>query len=182
MFLPPDLLAGVAKERHATLLAEAAADRRARQARLAAKQARREARLARRETGQARRAAAPRPSTGLWLARLVRPWRPERRALAEIPRAHPLSRDAPAPARLPVILRDGSQVLIRPVQDSDRPLLPDGFGRLSDKSRWMRFRTAKRELTPVRADGWLADRGAGRDAIRRGLVRADVAPGRGPPG
>jgi len=106
MFLPPDMLAGIARERQATMLAEAESDRRARQARLAARQVRRAGR-------QARRAAGP-----------------------------------AGPLRPPVILRDGSLVLIRPVQEGDAPLLADGFGRLSAESRWMRFLMAKQELSP----------------------------------
>jgi RimJ/RimL family protein N-acetyltransferase len=47
-----------------------------------------------------------------------------------------------------VVLRDGSRVLIRPVQSADAPLLADGFARLSATSRWMRFLTPKKELTP----------------------------------
>jgi RimJ/RimL family protein N-acetyltransferase len=49
----------------------------------------------------------------------------------------------------PVVLRDGSRVLIRPVRRTDAPLLADGFTRLSATSRWMRFLTAKRELSPA---------------------------------
>src|ERR1700722_7208952 len=113
MFIPPDLLAGISKEKHARMLAQAEADRLGRELRRARKQARRAAALARRAT----------------------------------PRA-PLGRPADAPARLPVTLRDGSRVLIRPVVGSDAPLLADGFGRLSSRSRWMRFHTAKRELKP----------------------------------
>ena len=87
-----------------------------------AREARRARKQARRETALARRASA-RPGA-------------------------PLGRPADAPARLPVTLRDGSQVLIRPVVASDGPLLADGFGRLSSQSRWMRFLTAKKELKP----------------------------------
>lgn len=47
----------------------------------------------------------------------------------------------------PVVLRDGSRVTIRPVREADAALLADGFGRLSARSRWMRFLTAKTELT-----------------------------------
>ena len=46
-----------------------------------------------------------------------------------------------------VMLRDGSAVLIRPVQGDDAPLLADGFARLSAKSRRSRFLTGKEELT-----------------------------------
>jgi hypothetical protein len=48
-----------------------------------------------------------------------------------------------------VVLRDGSQVLIRQVRGANAPELTDGFGRLSAESRWMRFVTAKRELPPA---------------------------------
>jgi RimJ/RimL family protein N-acetyltransferase len=47
------------------------------------------------------------------------------------------------------VLRDGSRVLIRPVQSADAPLLADGFARLSATSRWMRFLTPKKELSPA---------------------------------
>ena len=45
------------------------------------------------------------------------------------------------------MLRDGSEVLIRPVQSADAPLLADGFARLSARSRQMRFLTVKKELS-----------------------------------
>jgi RimJ/RimL family protein N-acetyltransferase len=47
------------------------------------------------------------------------------------------------------VLRDGSEVLIRPIQSADAPLLADGFARLSDRSRQMRFLTVKKELSPA---------------------------------
>ena len=47
----------------------------------------------------------------------------------------------------PAVLRDGAQVLIRPVRSSDAPLLADGFARLSARSRQMRFLTAKQTLS-----------------------------------
>src|ERR1700733_11709617 len=47
------------------------------------------------------------------------------------------------------VLRDGSPVLIRPVRSTDAPLLADGFTRLSATSRWMRFLTPKKELSPA---------------------------------
>jgi RimJ/RimL family protein N-acetyltransferase len=50
---------------------------------------------------------------------------------------------------MPTVLRDGSEVLIRPVEAADAPLLADGFARLSARSRQMRFLTAKRELSPA---------------------------------
>ena len=49
----------------------------------------------------------------------------------------------------PVVLRDGSAVLIRPVRSADAPLLADGFARLSDRSRRLRFLSPKQELSPV---------------------------------
>jgi RimJ/RimL family protein N-acetyltransferase len=48
-----------------------------------------------------------------------------------------------------VVLRDGSQVLIRPVRPADAGLLADGFTRLSAESRRMRFLTAKDQLRPA---------------------------------
>ena len=58
----------------------------------------------------------------------------------------------PGPPRLaaegtPVVLRDGSAVLIRPVRSTDAPLLADGFARLSPRSRQMRFLGAKTTLS-----------------------------------
>src|SRR5689334_13308164 len=49
----------------------------------------------------------------------------------------------------PVVLRDGSTVVIRPVRGTDAPLLADGFTRLSARSRQMRFLTRKNEPTPT---------------------------------
>ncbi len=46
-----------------------------------------------------------------------------------------------------VVLRDGSEVLIRQVQSADAALLADGFARLSTKSRQLRFLTPKKELS-----------------------------------
>jgi RimJ/RimL family protein N-acetyltransferase len=63
-------------------------------------------------------------------------------------RARP-RRAASGPAGMQAVLRDGSRVLIRPVQSADAPLLADGFARLSATSRWMRFLTPKKELTPA---------------------------------
>ena len=47
----------------------------------------------------------------------------------------------------PVVLRDGSKVLIRQVQRTDAPLLADGFTRLSAHSRRMRFLGRKDSLS-----------------------------------
>ena len=51
------------------------------------------------------------------------------------------------PEGRPVVLRDGSVVLIRQVRSTDAPLLADGFGRLSAASRQMRFLGVKKELS-----------------------------------
>lgn len=47
----------------------------------------------------------------------------------------------------PVVLRDGSEVVIRPVREADAVLLADGFARLSAESRHLRFLTAKPVLS-----------------------------------
>jgi RimJ/RimL family protein N-acetyltransferase len=51
------------------------------------------------------------------------------------------------PEGSPVVLRDGSAVLIRQVRSTDAPLLADGFARLSAASRQMRFLGVKKELS-----------------------------------
>ena len=56
---------------------------------------------------------------------------------------------ATGPAAQQAVLRDGSRVLIRQVRSGDAPLLADGFTRLSTTSRWMRFLTPKKELSPA---------------------------------
>src|SRR6516225_7504158 len=57
------------------------------------------------------------------------------------------ARPEPAAEGTPVVLRDGSQVQIRPVRGSDAPLLADGFARLSARSRQMRFLSPKHSLS-----------------------------------
>jgi len=47
----------------------------------------------------------------------------------------------------PVVLRDGSAVLIRQVRGTDAPLLADGFTRLGAASRQMRFLGVKKNLS-----------------------------------
>ena len=63
----------------------------------------------------------------------------------------PAAREKPARGRpergRPVRLRDGSAVLIRPVRPADDGLLADGFARLSDRSRRMRFLGSKEALS-----------------------------------
>jgi len=51
------------------------------------------------------------------------------------------------PQGRPVVLRDGSAVLIRQVRSTDAPLLADGFARLSAASRRMRFMGVKKDLS-----------------------------------
>ena len=91
-------------------------------------------------TNPAGSAAGPpvalRPPPG-WLPHWLRPGR------GRLPGHRP----RPAVPGRPVALRDGSKVLIRPVQPADAPLLADGFARLSDKSRRMRFLARKDQLS-----------------------------------
>jgi RimJ/RimL family protein N-acetyltransferase len=59
------------------------------------------------------------------------------------------ARPAPPEAETsPVVLRDGSRVLVRPIRSTDARLLAEGFARLSDRSRRMRFLGQKEELSP----------------------------------
>ena len=48
-----------------------------------------------------------------------------------------------------VVLRDRSQVLIRPVRSTDAALIAEAFARLSERSRRMRFLGKKDELAPA---------------------------------
>jgi RimJ/RimL family protein N-acetyltransferase len=122
--LSPYIHAALAHERHQAFLAQAETDRRARQARL---------HRLRDGTGAARR-SPPR-----WRPAWLRPGRS--RLLGHWPRSV-------VPGR-PVILRDGSTVLIRRVHSADAPLLGDGFARLSARSRQLRFLTPKKGLSPA---------------------------------
>jgi RimJ/RimL family protein N-acetyltransferase len=119
----PDILAAPARERSGTFLAEAEAAPRARQARR------------HRHPG---RASGTRPTP---LRRLL-PWLQGRRL-------RPGGLPRPAAEGTPLVLRDGSAVLIRQVRSTDAPLLADGFARLSPRSRWMRFLSAKTTLSPA---------------------------------
>jgi RimJ/RimL family protein N-acetyltransferase len=119
------IYAALARERRETVLAaEAEAVRRAGQARSHRQRA---------STSVARRAPLRLLST--WLSpdwsRLLR-HRPRSAATGER-----------------VVLRDGSQVLVRQVQGADAQLLADGFARLSAQSRRLRFMTPKKELSPA---------------------------------
>ena len=49
----------------------------------------------------------------------------------------------------PVMLRDGSMVLVRPIQPADAPLLVEGFARLSPESRRRRFLIGKHALSSI---------------------------------
>jgi RimJ/RimL family protein N-acetyltransferase len=122
--LSPYIHAALAHERHQTFLAQAETERRAQQARLQQQQA---------GTTGARR--SPRRRNPAWLqhgrSRLLGHW------------------PGSAATGRPVILRDGSAVLIRPVRSADAPLVADGFARLSARSRQLRFLTPKKELSPA---------------------------------
>jgi RimJ/RimL family protein N-acetyltransferase len=120
----PTIHAALVHERHQTFLSQAETDRRARQARLHRQQA---------GTSGARR--SPLRRRPAWLL-------PGR---SRLPGHWP----GPAVTGRPVVLRDGSTVLIRQVQSADVPLLADGFARLSARSRQLRFLTPKKELSPA---------------------------------
>jgi RimJ/RimL family protein N-acetyltransferase len=122
--LSPYILAALAHERHQAFLAEAETDRQARQAR-----------LHRLRDG----AGAARRSPWRWRPAWLRPGRS--RLLGHRPGSAVTGR--------PVVLRDGSTVLIRPVRSADAPLVADGFARLSARSRQLRFLTPKKELSPA---------------------------------
>ena len=64
-----------------------------------------------------------------------------------VPAAGPAPAKSSAAASAPVVLRDGSAVLIRQVRGTDAPLLADGFARLSAASRQMRFLGVKKDLS-----------------------------------
>ena len=126
--------AALAHERASTFMAEAEANRRARQARPV--------------RPRADTSASSRTPLGLISRWLRDGWRHR-------PAQQPVAEGTPAMAAgtlavadgTPAVLRDGSQVLIRPVRGSDAPLLADGFARLSARSRQMRFLTAKQTLS-----------------------------------
>jgi RimJ/RimL family protein N-acetyltransferase len=62
-------------------------------------------------------------------------------------RAQARGRRRPEAGERTVVLRDGSGVLVRPVRSTDAGLLADGFVRLSERSRRMRFLGPKDELS-----------------------------------
>jgi GNAT superfamily N-acetyltransferase len=47
-----------------------------------------------------------------------------------------------------VRLRDGSEAIVRPVEPEDKPLLLEGFTHFGEVSRYQRFMTAKKRLSP----------------------------------
>jgi len=118
----PDILAALARERSGALLAAAATARQARQAR---------------RHRQADRASGTRTTP----LRRLPPW--PQPGLSLRPGGPP----SLAAKGTPVVLRDGSTVLIRPVRSTDAPLLADGFARLSPQSRRMRFLGTKTTLS-----------------------------------
>jgi len=115
----PDILATPARERSGTVPAEAA-----------------------RRDRQARRYRHPDRASGTRTT-------PLRRLLPWLPGRSPRPGGPPRPAAEgpPVVLRDGSAVLIRQVRSTDAPLLADGFARLSPRSRWTRFLGTKTTLS-----------------------------------
>src|SRR5689334_13379214 len=129
MMIHPDIQAMLVRERSATLLAAAAAYRRGRQARAAAAPATAAPATAAPATA-APATAAPRAASAT--ARRAAASKTAARGTAE---------------RRQVVLRDGSAVLIRPVRFTDAPLLADGFARLSERSRRLRFLGRKTTLT-----------------------------------
>src|SRR5690349_19181276 len=122
--LSPYIYTALAHERHQAFLAQAETDRQVRQARSPRQQAG--------MSGARRWPLRQRPA---WLQPGLR------RLLGYRPRSAVTGR--------PVVLRDGSAVLIRPVRPVDAPLLADGFARLSARSRQLRFLTPKTELSPA---------------------------------
>jgi len=117
----PYMQTALADLRRSAFLAQAEAARQARQAR-----------LHRQPTGM--------PGARSWSSRWLRSMlRPGSKGVIRGPRA--------AAGGQRVVLRDGSAVLIRPVQPADAPLVADGFARLSLKSRQQRFLTPKQELS-----------------------------------
>ena len=122
----PSLHAALVRERQDIFLAQAQADRLGRQARLARR---------------ARRSGAP----GSPLSRATSRLLPGRLLSGRLLSGRPHG----AAKGQRVVLRDGSQVLIRPVQGTDAPLLAEGFARLSLRSRQLRFMTGKPQLSPA---------------------------------
>lgn len=132
----------LARERQQSLIDEAAAARAAREAR--------------RVAGRRERAGQPVRRRPGWSASLWSPaaWRAFFNAVT--PRSRAAGRNGPSgtvtatsAAGEAVALRDGSSILVRPVQPTDGELLLDGFARLSARSRYTRFLSAKAELTPA---------------------------------
>jgi hypothetical protein len=81
---------------------------------------------------------------------------------------------APRQAR-EVRLRDGSRVLVRPTLPGDEDLLADGFARLSDDSRRLRFLAAKPSLSPAEVRYFASVDGTDHDAVGVETFVAEVA-------
>jgi RimJ/RimL family protein N-acetyltransferase len=94
-------------------------------------------------------AALPRERSGISLAEAEAARRARQARTHRQPGRASGTRTTPrlAAAATPVVLRDGSAVLIRQVRSTDAPLLADGFAQLSPRSRWMRFLGAKTTLS-----------------------------------
>jgi GNAT superfamily N-acetyltransferase len=54
--------------------------------------------------------------------------------------------------RRTVILRDGARATLRPIAPEDKPLVAASFERLGEESRYRRFFTIKKELSPAELD------------------------------
>src|SRR6266550_461675 len=64
-----------------------------------------------------------------------------------MPGRRPTTRSTLAIEEIRTRLRDGTLVVVRPIRSDDKPLLLDGFRRLSDESRLRRFMAPMRELS-----------------------------------
>lgn len=78
-----------------------------------------------------------------------------------------------------VTLGDGTKVRLRLVRPSDKPLLAQGLMRLSPKSQYLRFFTAKTKFTPQELDYLTELDGYDHFAIAVGRVEADGSEGDG---
>lgn len=68
-------------------------------------------------------------------------------------RALPFGMLSSAPVEtLQTTLRDGTEILVRPVTPADKPVLREAFTRLSEQSRYRRFMRPVRELTEEQLD------------------------------